>query len=345
MSGRVVDDFSTPWQADGSGLWTLASTSGAARLGADGLGMEIRATAGASASPQPHAERHFTTALDLRDVDELRFWLRSSRAGSGEAARPVYLAFEADTDPPSGTPWRRLLPVRAAEVWELHRLWLGDMPAPLRQAVGYLRLVSLDGRFAFRGAVDDLLATTPQPLTDVDAALLARLDGVFEVDVNGTPTAVPAILDLPEAPGTRTAPYILITPWSVVPVPDRGGAADVVDNPTELGACVRPAPALVRLEYRLDVHAETRAQKSSLLERIVADLFRPLVVDDDVFALESFQPSWEEAAADIPPGRTPLFYRLFLPVETGPRIFSGAATPYLVVGDLQVRSDSEVVSV
>ncbi len=345
MSGRLVDDLAAPWQADGSGLWTLASTSSAARLGADGLGMEIRASAGATALPQPYAERHFSSALDLRDSEELRFWLRSSRPGSGEASRPVYLAFEADTDPPSGTPWRRLLPVRSADVWELQRLWIGDMPGALRQAVAYLRIVGLDGRIAFRASVDDLVATTPQPVTDVDAALLARLDGVFQVDVSGTPTAVPAILDLPEAPGTRTAPYILLTPWSVVPVPDRGGVSEVVDNPTDFGAHVRPAPALVRLEYRIDVYAGTRLQKSSLLDRIVPDLLHPLVVDDEVFALETFQPSWEEAAADVPPGRTPLFYRLSVPVETGPRVFSGSAIPFLVVGDLHDRSGAEVVSV
>jgi hypothetical protein len=340
-----VDDFVASWQPDGSGLWTLAVNSGASHLGADGLGMEIRATAGAGPLPQPHAELHLAAALDLRDSEELRFWLRSSRPGSGEAAKPVYLAFEADTDPPSGTPWQRLLLVRSANVWELHRLWLGDMPGPLRQAVGYLRIVGLDGRLAFRAAVDDLVATAPQPVTDVDAALLARLDGIYQVDVLGTPTAVPAIFDVPEAAGTRTLPYILVTPWSVVPIADRGGDAEVVDNPTELGACIRPAPALVRLEYRVDVYAEKREQKSSLLERILPDLLRPLVVDDDLFALETFRPSWEEAAADIPPGRRPLFYRIFVPVETGPRIFSDAAAPFLVVGDLHDHSDAEVVSV
>jgi len=104
-----------------------------------------------------------------------------------------------------------LLPVTGANTWELQRIWLGDMTAALRRAVGFLRLRSLDGTIAFTAAVDDLIATAPRAIEDVDAALLARLDGVWRVPVAGVSTAVPAILDLPESPGTRTAPYVLVT--------------------------------------------------------------------------------------------------------------------------------------
>ena len=85
-------------------------------------------------------------------------------------------------------------------------LWLGDMPPALRQAVGFLRLVSLDGRIAFNAAVDDLLATTPDPVSGTDTALLQRLDLTWSVDVSGVPTPVPAVLDLPEALSVRTRP-------------------------------------------------------------------------------------------------------------------------------------------
>jgi hypothetical protein len=342
MSSTVVDNFTTAWQADASGLWSLAATAAAARYGPDGRGMEISASAGSAAAPAPYAERRFTPALDLSDSDELRFWLRSSRPGDGRDARPVYLELEATTDPPAGAPWRRMLPLRRANAWELQRLWLGDMSAALRGAVGFLRLRSLDGRIAFEAAIDDLIASVPQPIADVEEALTERLDGTFQVSSGGAPTAVPAILDLPEAPGTRTAPYILVTPWSVLTLGHRGGETDVVDNPTANGAHVRTAPVDIQLEYRIDVFAEDRDQKSSLLERIVVELLGGLLVNGEALQLEPFRSSQEDEAI-VAPGRTPLFYRLVVQAETGPREFRDLAGPFLLVGSLPDRSTPETV--
>jgi hypothetical protein len=75
-----------------------------------------------------------------------------------------------------------------------------------------LRLRSLDPTVAFAASIDDLLATTMEPLQDVDTALLAGVDRQFQVSIEGTLTDVSAIVDLPENPGERTPPYILITP-------------------------------------------------------------------------------------------------------------------------------------
>lgn len=338
-----VDTFAAPWAADASGLWTLASTSSAARYGADGLGMEISAAAGTGAVPAPAAERHFAPALDLRAYDELRFWIRSSRPGDGTAASPVYLVAEATTDPPVGPPWLRLVRIEKANTWELVVLWLGDMPPALRQATGFLRLRSLDGRIAFKGAVDDLIATTTDAITETDAALHARLHERWSVEVTGVPTPVPAVLDLPEAEALPELPYILITPWSVVPLGVMGGELEIVDNATATGAHVRPSPARVELTYRVDVWADDRGHKSFLLDRIVPDLLEPVVVADVAYLLEPFRPSQEERADLILPGRTPLFYRLVLPVETGVRTLRGQAVPLLLVGDIYDRSDAEAL--
>jgi hypothetical protein len=214
MSEQLVDDFTAAWTADPSGLWSVTSQGQASHLGEDGTGMLIEAAAGSAAGSAPYAERRFTSAFDLRPMDELRFWLRSSRPGDGTPANPFYLAFEADTDPAAaGGPWRRLVPVYARDGWELKALWLGDMPSALRQAVAVLRLRSLDRTVAFRAAVDDLVATRPEPIVDTDAALLRRLDQAFSVVVSGTPTNVPAVVSVPENPSTQTPPYILIIPW------------------------------------------------------------------------------------------------------------------------------------
>jgi hypothetical protein len=347
VTSTLVDGLTAPWTDDGSGLWTLSASPRASYGGPDGVGMRIVAAAGSHGAPAPFAERQFTPARDLREAEELRLWLKSSRPGDGTPARPFYLAFEATTDPPAaGTPWRRLLPVSRPGTWELHRLWLGDMPSGLRQAVGFLRLRSLDASVAFRGALDDVVATAPEPIQDVEAALFERLHNTFQVTVAGTPTNVPAILDVPESPGTRTEPYILITPWSLLPLGRRAGSEDLVDNYTETGAFVRPAPWAVQLEYRIDVFGDERPQKTYLLERVVEDIARdPLLVDAVRLDLVPFQPSREEMADLVIPGRTPLFYRVVTQFESGPRVFSGQAVPYLVTGPREEDLLVETVSV
>jgi hypothetical protein len=169
------------------------------------------------------------------------------------------------------------------------------------------------------------------------------LNDRWSVDVGGVATPVPAVLDLPEAQALPGLPYILISPWSVVPLGFMGGEVDVVDNATATGAHVRPSPARVELTYRIDVWADDRAHKSFLLDRIVPDLLEPFVVADVAYVLEPFRPSQEERADLVLPGRTPLFYRLVLPVETGVRTFRGQAVPLLLVGDINDRSDAEAL--
>jgi hypothetical protein len=337
MTSFVVDELGVPWEAS-SALWSLAAAPSADALGRGGSGMAIQSAAGAASDPAPSAERRFTPPLDLRGADELRLWLRSSRPGDGRPDRPFYLAFEAATDPPgAGAPWRRFLPVSQPDAWTLHRLWLGDMSAALRQAVGFLRLQSLDPTVAFDAALDDVLAVRPEPIGDVQAALLARLADAVDASV---------ILDVPENPGTRTRPFVLVTPWSVVPLERRTGADEITDNYTDTGAFVRPAPASLQLEYRVDVFAEDGAEKARLLEAIVGAFLSDarLVVANVPVALLPFVPLDEEATAAAT-GRTPLFVRLTTDVETGRRRLLGFAVPFLLAGPADGRETAEVAPV
>lgn len=340
MSNAVVDDFAAPWTADPSGLWVVTSASAAARFGADGLGLDIRATAGAGPAPAPFAERNYAPALDLRGSDELRFWLRSTRPGDGTATRPVYLELEATRDPPAGSPWRRAVPVSKPNRWQLVTLWLGDMAPALRQAVGFLRLRSLDGTAAFAAQLDDLIETAPRPIEDCIAAVVDRIDGVYSVDVAGVATPVPTILDVPENPGPRAEPYVLVTPWAVTAPRLLGAALDETDNVTAGGVHVRPAPARLQLSFRLDVFAAEWEQKAAVLDRLVVDLLEPLVVNGLPVALEPYQPSDEEWR--VTAGRTPLFYRAALPVEVGVRRPHDLAVPFLYVGHGD-RTETETV--
>jgi hypothetical protein len=336
VSASLVDGMETPWQVSSS-LWSLSTDATADATGRDGLGMVIRAAAGAESDPAPSAQRTFTPPLDLREAAELRFWLRSSRPADGSATRPFYLAFEATTEPAApGAQWRRFLEVRQPDLWTLQRLWLDDMPADLRQAVGVLRMASLDATIAFDAAVDDLLAVRPEAVSDVDAALLERFDGMLDV---------PAILDLPESPGSRTPPFILITPWSVLPLERRTGTDEVVDNHTDGGAFVRPAPAHIQLEYRVDAVAGTRAAKARLVEAIVSEVLthQRLIAANAPVTLEPFVPSSEEAAT-IEPGRTPLFVRVTNDVETGARRRLDYAVPFVLAGPSDGREAAELTS-
>src|SRR5215213_3921698 len=321
--------MSVPWRAS-SQLWSVSAEASADALGRGGLGMLIRSATGDPSDPPPSAERRFTPPLDLRAADELRLWIRSTRAADGSPALPFYLALEAATDPSgSGPPWRRFLLVPQAGAWALQRLALDDMPAGVREAVAVLRVRSLDAGAAFEASIDDLMAVRPEPLSDVDSALLGRFDETFEVAVNGEPVLVPAVVDVPESPGDRTPPFILITPWSVLPLDRRAGGDDVVDNYTDAGAFVRPAPRSVQLDFRIDVFAADRAQKAGLPEGVLGSILSDprLVAADTPLQMVSIEPSQEDAALLVP-GRTPVFVRVTTDVETGPRRLLGLAVPF-----------------
>lgn len=346
MTSFVVDGMSVPWPAS-SPLWSVSAEASADALGRGGLGMLIGAAAGEPSDAPPSAERRFTPSLDLRDADELRLWLRSTRAADGSPGLPFYLALEATTHPPGAEPpWRRFLPVPQAGAWALQRLALDDMPAALREAVAVLRIRSLDASVAFEAAIDDLMAVRPEPLADVDSALLARFDETFEVAVDGEPTLVPALIDVPESPGQRTPPFILITPWSVVALDRRAGGDEIVDNHTDAGAFVRPAPRSVQLDFKIDVFAADRAQKAGLLERILGSILSDsrLVAADLPLQMVPIEPSKDEVGL-LAPGRTPVFVRVTTDIETGQRRLLGLAVPFVLAGPADGRDTAELTAI
>ncbi|MFG2741232.1 hypothetical protein ACGFY0_14375 [Streptomyces chartreusis] len=313
MAGRLIDDFTVPWQPDASGLWTVAADSAAACLGLDGTGMALTARAG-TASQSPYVQRVFGRALDLVDTDELRLWLRVTTT-------EPHLVLEAGPDSTAaGASWHRRLSVEQPDTWELHRLWLGDMPTALRRAVGLLRLRCPAPAPAFRAAVDDLAAGTPEALRDVGAALLGRLAELV--------TDVPAYFDVPPE---RRPPYVLISPLAVLPLPAPGGT--VVDNETADGAYVRPRPRQLRLDYRIEAVAASHAERAEITEAITADLARDprMPVFGEPLTLLPFEPDPLVTGPYRPPA-TPLYYRLHAPQEIGQRRPYGFAAPFLLTG-------------
>lgn len=344
MTSVVLDRLEDAWQVDASELWSVSVKAAHSSPAAEGMGMGILAASGAEEDPAPSASRRFTPPLDLRSYTELRFWLRSSRIGGGLTDRPFFLSFEATRDPPDpGTSWSRLLPIERRETWELHRLWLGDMPASLRQEVGSLSLRSLDPTVSFNAAFDSLIACTPEPLGDVDAALSERLHDRFQIRTqDGSAASVPIVLDLPKNPGERELPFILVTPWSIeLTEPSPGG--EVIDNFGPEGAFVRSRPHTLHLAFRLEVFVQERSQKTLLLGSILSSFAaRPyLMVNVERLPLRPFKPRTEQA---VPPGRTPLFYRLAVRLDVGEPRFQPHAVPFLTTAPSRDGRDKAEVT-
>ncbi|WP_414583846.1 hypothetical protein [Scytonema sp. PCC 10023] len=333
----LQDLFPSPWILDAhTFLWSLSTTPAPSYVSENGVATVILARGGV-ADPPPFIQRQLSNPLDLRQIDELRFWFRSSRPGDGSSTRPFYLVFEI-TNSSSSLSWKRLIPVKQADVWQLHQMWLGDMPSSLRQAISILRLHSLDAGIGFTAVIGDLIATTPTPIQDVDAVFLNRLNKRFQVVVDGTSTDVPAIIDLPENPGTRTLPYILITPWSIQLQDNTTGSGELIDNYTlatngsSAGAFIQPAQQSLRLDFSIDVFAEERSQKAYLLEQILFSFYQQplLVINGEPITITKFTPSDREIAAYVPPGRTPLFYQVLIRMKTGERQFRPQAVPFIL---------------
>jgi hypothetical protein len=197
-------------------------------------------------------------------------------------------------------------------------------------------LYSLNLRIAlatgFTLAIGDVLAVLPQPVQDVQEALGDRLTG-FRLATR----TVNVVVEHPEEPGARDSPYILMIPWSVQTKGELGGSIEPVDNYGEYyaeddvdhehpipGACIRPPLSQLQLDYAIDVYTEGHLEKAQLFNDIIQSFSqRPfLLVNGQRLSLLPFEPPPERMAEFAAEGhRTPLFYQVTLPIETGDRQF------------------------
>lgn len=344
MSAITIDAMAATWNASAPGAWTLAISAQASFPGPDGSGMTITALAAPSLANPPQAEHAFAPALDLSNYQELRFWFRCDLAGDGSSANPFYLVIEAAAAPGAATPWSRFLAIARPGAWELQRIWIGDMPAALRSSIGALRLRALSNTTAFNAAIAPILAVDLQPISDVEAAWAARLDGTLSVPVSGVPTPIPLYLATPTGP--QTAPYILLTAWAALPLQDLGASAPIVDNASSAGVAIRPPPGTIQLDYRLEVVATDRSLRAVALGALVTELQRArwLMVAGEQVTIEPFELSPEERGLLVTPDTTPLFYRLLQSVELGTRVTTTLARPLLTVGPLDGKDTAETMA-
>jgi hypothetical protein len=182
MVSRLVDAFEQAWVSSDparlDGVVTPLAVQGAGSL---------RLTAGRGAAGVT-ATRTPGTPLDLRAYDELRLWTYAATA----EPYPLELSYRDAGDRP-GEDHRWLIPVGRARGWERHAFAVGG---DRRAAVTELTVrVATDA--PFRINLDELLAVRDDGLADVEAALIALLDGL---PLPGA-TAIPA---RPAAAGAET---------------------------------------------------------------------------------------------------------------------------------------------
>jgi hypothetical protein len=364
-------EFSIPWTLDSvDGLWSFSDpapylppyfsyVSGCDRV-TEVYSRPLAEDEDPSTLAPSAIQVTFDSPLDLGASNELRFWLRSSLPAKGSEELPFYLVFEAFN---SDHTWQRFLPIRQPHRWELHQLWLEDMEPELRSGVTTIRLSGLNPPVAldtgFTMVIGDVIGVIAEPVQDVEAALEERLTGFQIVEDTGS-TEVSVIVEQPELNAAHTVPYILIIPWAIQTTGELGGSVELIDNygyqESDIGriagAYVRPPLSQLQIDYAIDVYTQRRSQKSQLFDAILSRFSqRPfLLINGQRLPLLSFEPSPERMAEFASDGhRTPLFYRLTLPLETGDRQFAphalhpvlplGQRTPQPTDGGSRLESD------
>ncbi len=227
----------------------------------------------ASVKAKNHLLRqNLPAALDLTGFDEIRLWLWSNRVANGSLAQPFFLEMRLASaamglqDPANG--WMRSFQAPQAGEWQFVRLGLGDLPSPVRSAVNQLQLRCVDATTAFTCYLNDILAVHEEVIGDVDAALLEQLHQ--KASIAGTP--VPAFLTHPENPPQAVIPSIRITQYDIQYSRERTTSVRARSDFTTTTFLERPMSIAYDLYYFIDVYADTRANKTQVMEFVLHTL-------------------------------------------------------------------------
>jgi hypothetical protein len=105
-------------------------------------------------------------------------------------------------------------------------------------------------------------------LTDVDAALLQRLDGVLEIEGEGVPAViVPAVAPTP--------PFLRLSHDEVRPAPERARTGQARTDFSDDGFVLRDAPTPFDVAYTIEAVADERADAARMLEFAIDALGSP----------------------------------------------------------------------
>lgn len=291
MASQIVDAM------DSQGAWIALSPDGVTpstelsvtaestlvRYGIDGQSLRVSG----STNAHGHLLRRTRAPLDLTAFGELRLWLFSSRAATGSSSQPFFLELRLGSaaqslDDPANL-WHRYLPADRASTWELIRLSLSDLAPAVRGSLSALQLRCLDATTTFTCVLDDLVAVREEMLSDVEAALLARLHE--RISVAGAP--VPAFLHVPGA--TMPAPpHIRITHHHIAFADERTSSSPTRTDFSANRFALRPPSYGYNLHYQLEVVSANRSQHTAILEFILRELTPrgQLLVNNSLLPLE-----------------------------------------------------------
>lgn len=175
---------------DMNSLWV--SSNGALQVSSDQVEFaemappshRFSAPAGA---PGATVELTFAPALDLSQLDEVRFWIRADRVADGSLVAPFYLEFYfADSGDGAADDHRWFVGINQAATWEQRRIGIASERRSSVTRIGFRSL----GPQPFTCNVDDVLAVREEMLLDLETELAARLgDGLALPNLSAVPLA------------------------------------------------------------------------------------------------------------------------------------------------------------
>jgi hypothetical protein len=253
----------------------------------------------------PDASEHFISRsvgpVDLTDFSELRLWFRTTHSSQGIPNQPFQLRLELGSaampigDPGNG--WRRYLPTFAPHRWQFVRMALDDLDPLVAGAVDAIQMTCVNVTVSWTAWLDDLIASDPQMVADVDAALVALLDGQLNI---GGP--VPAQVHVP-GQVEPAAPWLRIVHYDVTFSDLRTTSQRSRTDFTDDGYRLQPESVAYDIYYRIEPVTGDRSEYAQMIEFILDVLGhrRSLLVNGVQLPLDRFQGSHpDDLLNDVP---------------------------------------------
>lgn len=274
MPQLVIDDFSdaTRWDAfqpDDTPSAELAAADDAEhhRYLPDATSMRVQA----SAAADQHYLQRTLGPLDLSAFPELRLWYRATAPSDGTPERPFRLRLQLGSAAlPVGAPgngWHRYLAAPAPGQWHFVRMEMDDLDPQVRGALTTLRLTAADAEGGWTVWLDDLAATRPAMIADVDQGLL---DLLHERLVIGG-TAVPAQVFVPGA-AAPAEPWVRLVNYKVDFADRRADPRRPRTDFTDTGYRLRGESVAYDLYYRVEGTTTDRGEQAEMLQFVLDTL-------------------------------------------------------------------------
>lgn len=268
-----------------------------------------------------HVLRRPLNGLDLSAFDEIRLWLNGERTATGSAANPFCLAMRfGSATLPIGAPantWERFLPITQPRMWEPVRFGIDDLPAAVRGAVNVVELRCVAENVAFSCNASGIAAVRDAVVSDVDAALLAMLNGALSLGG----AAIPAVLHPAGGAIAQARPYFEITHFDIVFSRERSDAARPRGDFNSSGFSLEPPGNAYELFYQVTAVADDRPVQSAMLDFLLGTLTPrgQIMVNNYPLPMESVSINPPDQIGGFRTDRIPLFYRISTRMNGGKR--------------------------